>query len=176
MGSDAGAGSCLEKFVHIPKLITSPPLPSPMICFARIFAIAALTLLNQCTSPPPAPGDSAYRGKQTAAYRLGYHHGFMDGSNKLDDNFERYHVEYQPENRDAFAKGYQTGHEAGLHGAAADAADQDRAYQFGYDSGHTDSVNGARPDHRRYRRQFGTDSEQLFREGYEKGWEDGRKE
>lgn len=141
-----------------------------------LLTLICLLLLSQCTSPPPAPGDSAYRGKQTAAYRLGYHHGFMDGSNKVDDNFERYHDEYQPADRDAFARGYQTGYEAGHHSAAADAADQDRAYQNGYDAGQADAENGARPDHRRYRIQFGTGSEPSFRQGYEKGWEDARKQ
>ena len=138
------------------------------LCFAL--------LLGHCTGPPPAPGDSAYRGKQTAAYRLGYHHGFMDGSNKLDDNFERYHDEYQPEGRDAFARGYQVGHEAGRHSAAANDADQDRAYQNGYDAGAADAANGARPEHRRYRAQFTTGSEPSFREGYEKGWHDAREQ
>lgn len=147
-----------------------------MTCLARLFALAALMLLSQCTSPPPAPGDSAYRGKQTSAYRLGYHHGFMDGSNKVEDNFERYHDEYQPDVRDAFSKGYQTGHEAGYLSTAVDAADQDRAYQYGYDAGQADSENGNRPDYRRYRRQFGTAAEFAFREGYEKGWEDARKQ
>lgn len=100
----------------------------------------------------------------------------MDGSNKLDDNFERYHDEYLLESRDAFAKGYQTGHEAGYRSSAADAADQDRAYQYGYDAGQTDAENGSRPDHRRHRRQFGTGAESSFREGYAKGWEDARKQ
>lgn len=142
----------------------------------RLFALAALTMLSQCAGPPPAPGDSAYRGKQTTAYRLGYHHGFMDGENKLTDNFERYHEEYLPENRDIFAKGYQTGHEAGSRGAAADDADQDRAYQYGYDAGQADAENGVRPDHRRYRRQFGASAESSFRMGYEKGWDDARRQ
>ena len=142
----------------------------------RLLALAALALLCQCTSPPPAPGDSAYHGKQAAAYRLGYHHGFMDGSNKLDDNFERYHDEYQPEGREAFARGYQVGLEAGRHSATADAPDQDRVYQNGYDAGQADAENGTRPDYRRYRTQFSSGSEPSFREGYEKGWETARKQ
>jgi len=138
------------------------------------FGAALAMLLGQCTGPPPAPGDSAYRGRQVAAYRLGYHHGFMDGSNNLDDNFERYHDEFEPVGRDAFARGYQVGHEAGRRGAAADAADQDRAYQNGYDAGQADAMNGARPDPGRYRTQFTAGSEASFREGYEKGWHDAR--
>jgi flagellar biosynthesis/type III secretory pathway protein FliH len=98
----------------------------------------------------------------------------MDGSNNLDDNFERYHDEYEPEGRDAFARGYQTGHEAGRHSAAADAADQNRAHQNGYDAGQADAMNGAKPDPRRYRTQFTTATESSFREGYEKGWHDAR--
>lgn len=133
-------------------------------------------LLGQCAGPPPAPGDSAYRGKQAVAYRLGYHHGFMDGSGRRDDNFERYHDEYEPEQRDLFARGYQAGYDAGRNSAAADAADRDRAYQNGYDAGQADGVNGARPDYRRYLAQFAGASEASFREGYEKGWEDARRQ
>ena len=153
-----------------------PYLPA-MRHLPHLLAIAALVLLSQCIGrPPPAPGDAAYHGKQTNAYRLGYHHGFMDGSNKLEDNFERHHDEYQPSTRDAFAKGYHLGHESGRHSAAADAADQDQAYQNGYDAGHADAQNGATPGHRRYRAQFTADTEPSFREGYEKGWHDGREQ
>ena len=141
-----------------------------------LFIIAVVGLLTQCTGPPPAPGDKAFRGKQTSAYRLGYHHGFMDGSNKLAENFERYHDEYQPASREAFSRGYLLGHEAGRHSAAADAADQDTAYQNGYDAGTADAINSTRPDHRRYRSQFSTASEPSFREGYEQGWHDARQQ
>ena len=139
-----------------------------------LFVIACAVLLSDCAGPPPAPGDKAFHGKASAAYRLGYHHGFMDGSNKLAENFERYHDEYQPQGRDAFARGYQGGHEAGRHSAAASTADQDTAYQNGYDAGAADAINSTRPDHRRYRSQFTAASEPSFREGYEKGWHDAR--
>lgn len=142
----------------------------------RPLALLALALLSQCAGPPPAPGDRAFQGRQNTAYRLGYHHGFMDGSRKLEENFERYHDEYLPETRTAFSKGYQTGHQAGLHSAAADDADQDRAYQEGYDAGQADALNDAPPDHRRYRAQFSAASEPSFREGYERGWHEARRE
>ena len=157
---------CFFRFFGQSQLTSMKHLP-------RIFALATL-LLAACASPPPAPGDKAFHGKQNTAYRLGYHHGFMDGSKKLDDNFERYHDEYLAEGRDAFARGYQIGHEAGRHDAAADDADQDRAFQNGYDAGAADAVNSTRPDHTRYRSQFSTAAEPLFREGYEKGWHDAR--
>ena len=139
-----------------------------------LFILATAALLCQCAGPPPAPGDKTFHGKQNTGYRVGYHHGFMDGSKKLEENFERYHDEYLPTTREAFARGYQIGHEAGRHSAAADAADQDTAYQNGYDAGAADAINGTRPDHRRYRSQFTTASEPSFREGYVKGWHDAR--
>lgn len=140
----------------------------------RLLGLAAALVLSHCSAPPRAPGDSVYRGGQATAYRLGYHHGFMDGSRKLDDNFERYHDEYRPEGRDVFARGYQLGHDAGRHSAAADATEEDRAFQDGYDAGQADAENGARPDHRRYRSQFSAGSEPAFREGYNKGYHDVR--
>ncbi len=142
----------------------------------RLFALVAIVVLSHCAGPPPAPGDSIYHGKQAAAYRLGYHHGFMDGSIKQDESFERYHDEYQADGRDAFARGYQAGYEAGRHSAAADAPDQDRAFRNGYDAGQADAMNGTRPDHRRHRAQFTPGTESSFHEGYEKGWEEGRKQ
>ncbi len=145
------------------------------------FATSLLTLvcallLSQCAGPPPAPGDSVFHGKQASAYRLGYHHGFMDGTGKLDDNFERYHDEFRPEGREAFARGYQAGHESGRRGAAADDTDLDRAYQNGHDAGLADAENGAKPDYRRYRNQFNAGSAPSFRDGYEKGWEEARRQ
>lgn len=142
----------------------------------RLLVLLALALLSQCAGPPPAPGDRAYHGKQSTAYRLGYHHGFMDGGNKAEDNFERHYGHFSAATRDSFARGYQVGYEAGRHGAAADTADQDRAFQLGYDAGLADAQNGAAPEHRRYRLQFTKETEPSFREGYAKGWHDGREQ
>jgi len=139
--------------------------------------LAICLLLGQCANgPPPAPGDNAYHGKESKAYRNGYHHGFMDGTKKLEPSFERYYNEYAPAMSSVFSRGYQTGYEAGRHNAPATPADEDRAFQNGHDAGQADSQNGMRPDPGRYRSQFSTGSEKAFREGYAKGFEDGRRE
>ncbi|HEY2573487.1 MAG TPA: hypothetical protein VGH65_05430 [Verrucomicrobiaceae bacterium] len=144
-----------------------------MKLFLRLIVPLGIMLLAQCATPP-APGDSAYHGNQRVAYRLGYHHGFMDGSHRLEENFERYHDAYQPDGREAFARGYEAGHAAGRSGATTDPADQDRAYRDGYDAGQADAVNSMRPDFQRHREKFGAGSGAAFREGYETGWREGR--
>lgn len=140
-------------------------------------ALAACMLLAQCKSgPPPAPGDQSYHGRANAAYRNGYHHGFMDGTKKLEPNFERYHNEYTPSARELFGRAYQAGYEAGRHNAPASSGDEDRAFQNGRDAGQSDALNGVRPDPSRYRSQYSTGSEGAFRDGYAAGFEEGRKE
>jgi hypothetical protein len=139
-------------------------------------AVAAVCLLAQCSNQPPAPGDKDIHGRaQTNAYRDGYHHGFMDGSRMMDFNFERYHDEYKPETKEVFHTGYQKGFSEGRRNASASPADQDRAYQNGYDAGQSDAQNGASPSPDRYRSQFSTGSEASFRDGYAKGYREGRK-
>ncbi len=140
--------------------------------------MAAVCLLSQCAGPPPAPGDKDIHGrKQTNAYREGYHHGFMDGSHKLDFDFERYHEEYLPETKEAFSNGYhRKGFPEGRHNAPATTEDQDRIFQNGYDAGQSDAQNGSAPDPARYRNQFSTASKASFRDGYAKGYREGRKE
>jgi hypothetical protein len=144
----------------------------------RLLALAALPLLlGQCASgPPPAPGDSAYHGKQTTAYRNGYHHGYMDGANRLDPSFERYHEEYAAKLSNVFSEGYRAGYEAGRHNAPAAAGDEEQAFQNGRDAGHSDAQNALRPNPARYRDQYSAGSEKAFREGYAKGFEEERKE
>ena len=151
-------------------------VPCVMKHLSCLFVLLALALLSQCAGPPPAPGDRAFHGRENTAYRLGYHHGFMDGERKAPENFERHRGHFTAETRDAFAAGYHSGFDAGRHSASADEADQDIAYQNGYDAGAADAVNGIRPDHTRYRSRFGTASEPSFREGYEKGWHDAREQ
>ena len=147
-----------------------PLLPSCLL-------LGAVLMLGQCASgPPPAPGDAAYHGKQTAAYRNGYHHGFMDGTKKLEPSFERYHEEYTPPMSTVFSQGYRAGYEAGRHNAPATSVDEDRALQNGHDAGQSDAQNGLRPDPARYRNQFSAGSEKAFREGYQQGFAEGRKE
>jgi hypothetical protein len=139
-------------------------------------ALAVVCLLGQCTNQPPAPGDKDIHGRaQTNAYRDGYHHGFMDGSHKLDFDFERYHDEYRPETKEVFRSGYQKGFADGRHQAPASPADEDRAYQNGYEAGQSDAQNGASPSPDRYRNQFSIGSEASFRDGYAKGYREGRK-
>jgi hypothetical protein len=139
--------------------------------------LAAFVLLAQCAGgPPPAPGDSAYRGKEAKAYRNGYHHGYQDGTGKLEPSFERYYQEYPPEMSGVFSRGYQSGYEAGRHNAPANPADEDRAWQNGYDAGQGDAQNGAQPNPARCRSQYSTGSEAVFREGYAKGYQDARRE
>lgn len=145
-----------------------------MTSHLRLFLGAALALAGACSGPPPAPGDSAFRGREATAYRHGYHHGHMDGSRNLEENFERYHAEFEPEDREAFARGYQTGHEAGRRDAAAAPSENDQAWQNGYEAGQADAGNAFRPDHRRYAHQFNAASEASFRQGYDKGYHDAR--
>jgi hypothetical protein len=141
------------------------------------FLVSMCLMLSHCASgPPPAPGDSAYHGKETRNYRNGYHHGFMDGSKKLEPSFERYHDEYPLAMSEIFSKGYQNGYEAGRHNAPATPADEERGYQNGYEAGQADAQNGTQPDPMRYRSQFSAGSEAAFREGYAKGYQDGRRE
>jgi hypothetical protein len=147
--------------------------PSPTV----LGAACLLFLLSQCAGPPPAPGDKDYHGrKQTNAYREGYHHGFMDGSRKLDPNFERYHDEYLPATQQTFAIGYQKGYDAGRPSAPATPADEERAFQNGHEAGQTDARNGLQPNHQRYRNQFSTGTEGAFHQGYVKGYEEARRE
>ena len=142
----------------------------------RLFALAALMLLSQCqTGPPPAPGDGAYRGAQVKAYRAGYHHGFMDGSNGLDENFERYHDEYLAEMVLVFASGYRTGHESGRQQQSkATTTDQDRSWRDGYDAGRTDCENGLSPSFKRHRAEYSTATETSYSQGYTRGFHDFR--
>lgn len=146
-------------------------------CRIAVGMMAVCLVLNQCTSgPPPAPGDSAYHGKQAAVYRNGYHHGFMDGGKKLEPSFERYHDEYALEMGGVFSQGYRVGYEAGRHNAPAAEVDEDRALQNGRDAGQSDAQNGLRPDPTRYQSQFSAGSEKAFSEGYRQGYGEGRKE
>ncbi|MEI6537613.1 MAG: hypothetical protein WCN98_19880 [Verrucomicrobiaceae bacterium] len=139
-------------------------------------ALSAALLLSQCkTAPPPAPGDGAYRGAQVKAYRAGYHHGFMDGGNGLDENFERYHDEYQNETAEVFARGYHVGHEAGRQQQSkASTSDQDRAWRDGYDAGRADCENSLSPSFKRHRAEYSTATEASYSQGYTRGFHDFR--
>lgn len=141
-----------------------------------LLALAVVALLSQCqTTPPPAPGDGAYRGAQVKAYRSGYHHGFMDGSNGLDENYERYHDEYKLETAEVFARGYHIGHTTGRQQQSkASTADQDRAWREGYDAGHADSENSLSPSYKRHRADYSTATEDSYSQGYARGFHDFR--
>ncbi len=139
-------------------------------------ALLALALLTQCkTAPPPAPGDGAYRGAEIKAYRSGYHHGFMDGGNGLEEDHERYHDEYQTGTADVFSRGYRVGFEAGRQQQShASAADQERARRVGYDAGRADSENSISPSYKHHRADYTTATETSYSQGYAQGYHDFR--
>ena len=141
---------------------------------AFLFPLAAIAFaLCQCsTKPPPAPGDTIYKGADTTAYRRGYHHGFEAGKGRQEDNFELHYAEYKPATRDAFERGYHVGYEDGQRDAEPLTEDKDRVYNAGYEAGRSDFENSMKPSHERYRRRYTPATEQDFRSGYVAGFDE----